>query len=263
MHGARLPGCRRVCQPSRSASIFFCAGIPAWKQRWNSSCLTMHLSPPCALPQQTKAGGSGKTGKSTCCLSTCAALGSERALLHVGGKYCFPTRKGSPSFLLCLPPPKTSHCWGKTRLFVPGLLAAIPGAVLRVGGGDGLPSLQSQHKALQGFQPVRDGEVKAAVAMEIMHAQSSAVPLVPESSKTLHTHFVARPHCKGLAFPRLFLKTPLHSLKFLLLSCTGLSSGWRRSCVALGLGRSPLVQGSFVLPVNEAVFREGVFLLGA
>lgn len=93
-----------------------------------------------------------------------------------------------------------------------------------VGEGDGFPSLQSQHKALQGFQPARDGELKAAVAMEIMHARSSG------ELETPSTHFIARPHCKDLRFQDFFLKTPLHSMEFLLLHGTQLSGSVLAGC---------------------------------
>jgi len=107
--GARLPGDGRVCQTARSTSILFRTGIPGWKQCSNFSSLMMRVSPPCALRQQTKAGNSGEARKDTCCWLACAALGSERALLHTGGS-AVPPRKGSPPFLLCLPPPKASCC---------------------------------------------------------------------------------------------------------------------------------------------------------
>lgn len=97
------------------------------------------------------------------------------------GKSCFPPAKEVHPFCSAslLPGPPIV---GEDKAFCSRAARCSPWR-RAAGGGDGLPSLQSQHKALQGFQPARDGEAKAAVAMEIMHVRSSAVPLVLESSK--------------------------------------------------------------------------------
>lgn len=114
----------------------------------------------------------------------------------VVGEVPFSARKGSPSSLLSLPPPKPHSV--EDKAFVPSCCCRPWRRV--VGEGDGFPSLQSQHKALQGFQPARDGELKAAVAMEIMHARSS------RELETPSTHFIARPHCRDLHFQEFSLK---------------------------------------------------------
>lgn len=95
------------------------------------------------------------------------------------GEVLFPTRKGSPSFLLPSP-----HVVGEDKAFVPS-------CSLCCGWGEmvsPLCSLSTKH--CRAFSQPRDGEVKAAVAMEIMHAQRSDVPPVLESSKP-STHFIA------------------------------------------------------------------------
>ena len=124
-HGARLPGDRRVCQPAWSTSILFCTGIAAWKERLNFSSLMMCVSPPSALIEQTKTGNSGKTRKGTCCLLTCAALGSEHALLHVGGSTVSHQKRKS---ILSAQPPSSQHpiLLVKRRLLFPGCLLLSP-----------------------------------------------------------------------------------------------------------------------------------------
>lgn len=141
----------------------------------------MRVSPPCALTKQTKAGNSGKIRKGVCCLLTCAAVGSEHALLHVGGSTVSHQKR--KSILSALPPSSQDPILlVKTRLLFPGCLLLSPAPVLRVGEIiSPLCSLSTKH--CRAFSQRGDGEVKAAVAMEIMHAQSSAVPQVLESSK--------------------------------------------------------------------------------
>lgn len=130
------------------------------------------------------------------------------------GEVLFSTRKGSPSSVLSLPPPKTPHCCRQgfcSQLLLPALAPCC-------GEGDGFPSLQSQHKALQGFQPARDGELKAAVAMEIMHARRSG------ELETPSTPFIARPHCRAFHFQEFSLKllfTAWNFYCFMVPSCLG------------------------------------------
>lgn len=112
------------------------------------------------------------------------------------GKCCFPPEKEVHPLCSASLLPRPHNV--EDKAFVPSCCCHPRRRV--VGEGDGFPSLQSQHKALQGFQPARDGELKAAVAMEIMHAQSS------RELETPSTHFIARPHCRDLLFQDSSLK---------------------------------------------------------
>lgn len=134
-----------------------------------------------------------------------------------------PTSKGSPFFLLCLPPPNIPYCSGKP--FVPRLLAQLSQA-RRCGwrGGDSLPSLQSQHKALQGFQPARRWGGESCCCHGNHACMEQRCPSGPGELQTHTGRFVPRLEpaatLQGLAFPALFLKTPLHAVRvFVPLSC--------------------------------------------
>lgn len=80
-----------------------------FEKRSNFSPLRMDIPPP-STTEQPKTGNCSKTREGTCCWLSCAALGGEGALLHGGGSAVFH-RKGSPSSVLSLPPPKTPQCW--------------------------------------------------------------------------------------------------------------------------------------------------------
>lgn len=129
MHGARLPGGRRVYQPPSYSVQGSLRGSSAGIPRVSRCPFLL----PVLCPSKAKLAVLVKLGKAHVAYQLVQHW-EVSVCFCTSGEVLFPTRKGSPSFLLCLPPPKTSHCWGKTRLFVPGLLAAIPGAVLRVGG---------------------------------------------------------------------------------------------------------------------------------
>lgn len=135
----------RVCQPGWSTSIFLCTRIPVWKQQLNFSPLMMRVPPSGALREQSKAGTSVKTRKGT----RCAALGSEPALLHIGGSTVSHQKRKS---ILSAQHPSSQDpiVLVKTGLLFPGCLLLSPALLVK---GDDFPSLQSQHKALQGFQP--------------------------------------------------------------------------------------------------------------
>lgn len=82
---------------------------------------------------------------------TSEALGSERALLHIG-KSSASHQKRKP-FTSALPPSSQGPVlFRKTKLLFPAA-RCHPSAVQCCGRGRALPSLQSQHKALRGFQP--------------------------------------------------------------------------------------------------------------
>lgn len=124
-------------------------------------------------------------------------LSTELALFACWGKHS----KGSPFFLLCLPPPNIPYCWGKP--FVPRLGDAAGGVPASP-----LCSLSTKH--CRAFSQPGDGEVKAAVAMEILHAWSSAVPPGEESSKPTPVASSPgrnlQPGCRDLHFQLFSLK---------------------------------------------------------
>lgn len=143
-------------------------------------------------------------------------LSTGLALFACWGKHS----KGSPFFLLCLPPPSIPYCLGKP--FVPRLLAAaIPGWAMRLGGGASLLSLQSQHKALQGFQPARRWGGESCCCHGNPACMEQRCPSGRGELQTHTSRFIPRQKpaatVQGLAFPALFLKTPFYALGFLFL----------------------------------------------
>lgn len=171
--------------------------------RLNFSSLMMHVSPPCALTEQTKAGNSGKTGKGTCCLLTCAAPGGERALSHTGGSAVSHQKR--KSILSALPPSSRDPILlVKTRLLFPGCLLLSPAPCC--GWGRCLPSLQSQHKALQGFQPAKRWGGESCRCHGNNACTELRCPSGAGELETLNAHFIARPHCGDLHFQDFSLK---------------------------------------------------------
>lgn len=166
----------------------------------------------------------------------CAALGSERALLHIGGSTV--SRQKRKSILSAQHPSSQDPILlMKTRLLFLGCLLLSPALLVREMVSP-LCSLSTKH--CRASSQGRDGEVKAAVAMEMMHARSSAVPPVPHSFRSQAT-------LQGLAFPTPFLKTPLHRVFIVPASAlAGCGEVMAYGCVVLN--HIALTVGSLVHP---------------